>query len=95
MKEISRYTVTSGTASQETKDTGDPIQQVWLYLNSNRALCGSAGGGQGYCAGTCRDKNVSFMSQDRNRDQSSSVMMIVSGGQGSCGTCYLAVYSFG
>jgi len=96
MKEVLLFTVTADTVSQETRATSTPIQQVWLYLNSSRALCGSAGGGQRHHAGSCRDKKASFMSQkDRNRDQSSSVMMVPSGGQGRCGTSYPAVYIFG
>lgn len=56
------------TVSEETWATSAPIQQVWLYLNSSRALCQSASHGQEHYARTCRDKNTRwFMSQDRDQ----------------------------
>lgn len=66
-KEVLLSTVTADTACKETWANSAPIQQVWLYLNSSRALCGSASHGQGYCARTCRGKHESFMSQDRDK----------------------------
>lgn len=70
-------TMRAGAVSQDTRATRAPSQQVWLYFKSSKALCG-----QGRCAGNRMDKNTTFTSQkDRSRDRSSSVVMVLAGGQ--------------